>query len=375
MKKFFFIIFAILLFACNRRYYTTAVIKKDNNYCFIGKIIGMDSGWLYLLQPDTTGNQYMPPFDSTIVINGFFRFEGHLVNPQACKVSVKPEDFIWPYTSYFILDTGITTGELFKDSMANSIIKGGDLQKQFVAFNLRKFKMAVSYGKEISQYKKEDDSEVMADVLWQQFAREISDLILKEVKAHPYSFASAFIAYKRLPAQSDIKTIEDIYNTLKSRNNYYAKQLSEKLKAKKQTLIGLSAPDFKLIDDNMGELTNKTFKGKYLLLDFWASWCKPCREENHNLVTAYRKYADKGLEIVSISLDRDKSNWEEAVKYDNLSWIQLCDLKGSKSKIAQSFGIEVIPSNFLINKEGKIVAKDLTGSMLDTVLGEHLLKK
>lgn len=134
--------------------------------------------------------------------------------------------------------------------------------------------------------------------------------------------------------------------------------------------IGAIAPDISLPNPQGEIIALSDFRGKYVLLDFWAAWCKPCRVENPNLVQLYRKYRWKGFEIYQVSLDKDTTAWIDAIKNDRLNWTQVSDLKYWKSAPAKLYNVEAIPANFLLDKEGKIIAKNLRGEALQNKLKE-----
>lgn len=133
---------------------------------------------------------------------------------------------------------------------------------------------------------------------------------------------------------------------------------------------GAMAPEISLNTVDGKAVTLSSFKGKYVLVDFWASWCSPCRKENPNVVAAYQRFKNKNFTILGVSLDNDKAKWEAAIKQDKLEWTQVSDLKGWESVAARDYNISSIPANFLIDPSGKIVARDLRGPDLENVLAE-----
>jgi len=136
--------------------------------------------------------------------------------------------------------------------------------------------------------------------------------------------------------------------------------------------IGKPAIDFTANDTEGKPVKLSDHYGKYLLVDFWAAWCGPCRKENPNLVKAYHKYKDKGFDVFGVSLDRTKEAWLKAIAKDELTWTQVSDLKYWHSEPAALYGVRAIPANFLLSPDGKIVGKNLTGEELHKKLEELL---
>lgn len=137
-------------------------------------------------------------------------------------------------------------------------------------------------------------------------------------------------------------------------------------------IIGAEAPNFELNNLEGKPMELKDLRGKLILLDFWASWCGPCRRENPNVVKLYDEYKDKGFDILGVSLDRDQARWEQAVEKDGLTWHHVSDLKGWKSAAAKLYSVSSIPATLLIDKEGKIVARNLRGAALEAKVAELL---
>lgn len=167
-----------------------------------------------------------------------------------------------------------------------------------------------------------------------------------------------------------IKYSEEIKS--KFPNNRAVQSFVAKMAGLKTVSVGQAAPDFKLSNPGGTQIKLSDYKGKYVLLDFWASWCGPCREENPNIVKQHAAFKDKGFDVLGVSLDDNKGDWMKAIQYDNLQWGHVSDLKRWDSKVAALYKVDGIPASFMIDPSGKIVAKNLRGADLENFLRKTL---
>lgn len=205
--------------------------------------------------------------------------------------------------------------------------------------------------------------------------QEERDSLTKQwILQHPKSGISASLLSHLNDVPLDEK--ESIFNKLSAaaKENGPAKRLAHSIRVNKLTCIGSMAPDFTQNDTLGKPVSLKDFRGKYVLIDFWASWCHPCREENPNVVAAFQKYSSKNFTVLGISLDQPtgKEKWLNAIHQDNLTWTHVSDLKFWNNAIAQQYDIRSIPANLLVDPSGKIIAKDLHGDELEKKLAEVL---
>ncbi|MDD7884560.1 TlpA disulfide reductase family protein [Flavivirga sp. 57AJ16] len=315
--------------------------------------------------------------DSTMAKNNTFTFTGtiehatqasiyaHWLYPNKAKAPENANEGI-----ELMLDNGDISieGEYLRTAQIN----GGKTQEEFIAYR----KKTDSLGNAVYQIWKEQQDELPEDSI-ASFKRLIyarGKLIKETVKSfintHPKSELSFSILQSNTLVIEDVEYVESILNTLRPEFGKFDrfKEIEQKVMLTKRLSIGQKAIDFTQSNDKGDMVSLSDMKGKYVLIDFWASWCGPCRMEYPYLKSAYKKYKNKNFEIIGISIDDKESLWLNAIKSNNFEWIQLSDLKGKDNAVAKMYGISAIPQNFLIDPQGKILAKNLRGDELNDKL-------
>ena len=207
---------------------------------------------------------------------------------------------------------------------------------------------------------------------------EVMVLFQSFISKHPDSYISLLVLNEMVNSNSgvDITKLAVLYKNISDplKKTDLGVFLGNKILKESRTAIGVVAPDFTQKDPNGKPVKLSDFRGKYLLIDFWASWCAPCRQENPNVVKAYAQFKNKNFEILGVSLDNPtaRTAWLNAIEKDKLTWPQVSDLQGWKNQVALLYGVESIPQNFLLDPKGVIIAKNLRGEELISTLSNTL---
>ena len=322
--------------------------------------------------------------DSVQSFQGGFKFKIDINEGEGNNYLFSIERNFQDQNSYIrlFLDKGIVnitaTGADFKDAKLSGTTSSNDLQ----AYNT--YMHSNEYIKKApALYKKGDSLYAIGDtVALKEVEKQLNEIdsvrtILDKswIKKHSASPISAYILSSLKYSLSDSE-LENVYSSLTAfaTNNLPAKNIKHGIDVNKLTGIGKPALEFTQTDTAGKPVSLKDFHGKYVLLDFWASWCGPCREENPNVVAAYNKYKDKNFTILSVSLDQPtgKEKWLNAIHKDGLTWTHVSDLKFWSNAVAKEYAIESIPANFLLDPNGTIIAKNLRGDDLNNKLEEVL---
>jgi peroxiredoxin len=315
--------------------------------------------------------------DSAKVVKGKFGFNIKSQEPNMYWFTTKNDVNAQPNFIFFADGTPVSA-TIVGDSIWNSNLSAGQTHLDYLEFRslINSFvSLQQKMQNDYNEATQKNDFNTMNAIrseygnLNQQFISGLKNFI----NAHPKSVVSGFIIANEMnnpniPMEDVVESLSYIDKSIE--NTMFVKQANKRAQAVKGTMVGFPANNFTQNSPEGKPVKLSDFKGKYVLIDFWASWCGPCRQENPTVVAAFNKFKNKGFTVLGVSLDSNKDRWLEAITKDNLTWTQVSDLKGWANDVGKLYNISSIPQNLLIDKDGKIIAKNLRGPALEEKLAE-----
>ena len=341
-----------------------------------GNIQGCEEKWVYRVVADA--NNQPQRLDSAQVVNGTFEIKGKVEQIDINFLLVEGVNGNYPV----IIEPGTIKATLYKGSLGVSKVVGTPSNIDLSNYRVEtvEFMNAVnSISAEMQRAALSKDSLLVADLREQytDIQNQVREYEMGFLKNETASYLSALLLERFINSKIVNATEAQTYldGFLPEIQNSKAGQNIAKAIANVQQPAGMGAnvaPDFSGPTPSGKTLSLKEKMGKVTIVEFWASWCRPCRVENPNLVKTYNKYHDRGLEIVAVSLDKNKASWEKAIADDGLVWHHVSNLKYWQDPIAKLYGVRAIPASFILDAQGRIIAKGLRGAALDQKIGELL---
>ncbi len=352
------------IFALSASLILTVLLHAQEPFTIKGDLSNKLSGKIYLLYYQA-GKSVS---DSATLQEGVFTMQGLITGTVMGKIMASIQGKFLQRMFYIEKGTIHMEGEDFMGSK----ITGGQAQTEFLVFQ--------DASRIISKKQKALMERRQAAVKGSPQEKAINDSLLALtpeytkvkhdfINQYPASFVSLDLVGQEAGV-IDAQTFEPLFHSLdtKLQNTDFGKELEKRLSLAKKISTGKPALPFVQNDTSGIPVALTSLRGKYVLLDFWASWCGPCRAENPNVVKAYEQFRNKNFEIISVSLDEKKEAWLNAIHMDGMPWIHVSDLKGWKNSVAVQYGVNAVPQNFLVDPQGMIIAANLRGEELAKTL-------
>ena len=363
-------LFTLSIISCNN--------LKDNEFLISGEAKGIENGKKVFVEiQDENG---VIAKDTGVIENGKFELKGSTDNIDLGFIRIENEKINLP----IILEEGKIKINIVKDSLQKSTIEGTFNNDKFQKFNNE----SVAILEKVKKFEKENNPKMQKALAandtvtvnkikkeYKNFQNDMNDYSKTFIKNNPDAFISVlllenFLMREYIPA-TEIKSFYDKLDK-KLVNTKSAQNIKKTLDLMLAVVVGKPAPKFSAKSPEGKLISLDESLGKVTIVDFWASWCAPCRKENPNVVALYNEYHSKGLNIIGVSLDQDATKWKDAIAKDNLSWIHVSNLKYWDEPIGKQYGISSIPATFILDAKGNIVAKDLRGDALRAKVKELL---
>lgn len=345
--------------------------KAQEGYWITGNLGQLQQDTFYLVVSNPNGSANV--LGVSVLKGGNLEFLGQVPEPVMAMIMTSDRQGIIPLmlenTNYSIR-VGVESIEIEGGSEQAALNEFTGLQRETTQKQKKlEIDMKTAY---------EDGNQIRLQALSEQaqkFMQHVQKRQLEIVKKNANTSAAAYIVLSS-GMQASAEELRELYNLLgeRARTSVYGKMIVAQLAELERVAVGKIAPDFTVLSPDGESISLYGIKAKLKLVDFWASWCGPCRAENPNVIRLYKKFHDKGLEVLSVSLDDDKSKWIQAIVEDGLPWLNGSDLKGQASNLARLYHIRSIPFILLLDADNRIVAKNLRGNELEKKIGK-LLKK
>ena len=345
---------------------TLAACNAQSGYKVTGTVEGMPDGKAIIA---TVNGSSLDTLAKADVKNGSFEFTGNVSEPTGAYIMVIGQRGAIP----FMLENANITVNAGQAGLTVTGSEGQKIYDQFMAINASAQQEAMKLQQE---YQAANGDQAKIQAVQEAYAKLMTDAQAKEtelIKANPDSYVSTFVIVSSM-GQMEYEQLKERYSLLgeKAKASAQGKAIAAQIAKLESTAIGQIAPNFTITTPEGESISLYDIKGKVKLIDFWASWCGPCRGENPHVVEIYKEYHPKGLEIFGVSLDNNKEAWVKAIADDGLVWKHGSDLKGWQSAPAQLYSVTGIPHTVLLDENNKIIAKNLRGDELKQKIAELL---
>jgi len=362
MKKIFLItISALLLWSCGNK----------NQFKISGVVVPSSDGKMILFgfkegQP--------VPVDTAEIVKGKFNFAGDVTLPELRLMAIQGKE---KYVAQLFVDPGKIDMTVYPDSFEANVVKGSEAQDIFqvyidemISFSTKENGLKERFGQAQASGNEEELNSIQFE--YQAMVENVQLFSRNLIKKYNSSPVSAYIYLMNFIQEAPIEELDSMLKVFEPiKSSEFVAAIKERADAMRAFSKGATAPDFVLKDQNGNPVSLSSFKGKYVMIDFWASWCKPCMEELPNVIEQYSAYKDKGFEIIGVSLDREREAWINTIKANAMSWPQVWDMEeNAPGEVANKYGVTGIPHTVLIDKNGVIIEVNLRGEALKKKLAE-----